>query len=454
MKESQNIEWKSDWRDEYLKWICGFANAQGGKLFIGFDDDGNMAGISNAKELLETIPNKILDILGIMPVVNLFSKEGKEYIEIIVEPYPFPVNYKGQYYYRSGSTKQELKGNNLNSFLLGKVGKRWDGVEIPNITSAELKTDSLQRFRNRALKSKRVDEDVLNDSVDVLLEDLQLIENGFLKRAAILLFHPKPEKFVLGAYIKIGFFKTDDDLVFQDEVHGSLMEQIDKTEDLLKTKYSVYTIDYEGMARVEKPPFPERAIREALLNAIAHKDYSDPTPIQISVYPDHIIFWNPGQLPENWTVETLKIKHASKPFNPAIANTLFRCGDIEAWGRGTIKMINEALLNKSLPPEFSASATEFTTTFYKDVKTSFLAKGINPDLVPIIEYVIENGHITNSVVQKIMNVSKRTASRYLSLLENNYFQKIGETGVGTIYCFRGSSFYNEKGVKKGSKQIV
>lgn len=433
MKESQNIEFKGEWRDEYLKWICGFANAQGGKIYIGFDDNGDVKGIQNAKELLEILPNKILDILGIMPIVNLFSEDGKEYIEIIIEPYPFPVNYKGQYYFRSGSTKQELKGNNLNKFLLGKIGKRWDGVEIPNVTSADLKTESLQRFRNRALKSKRVDEDVLNDSADVLLEDLQLVENGFLKRAAILLFHPNPEKFVAGAYIKIGFFKTDDDLIFQDEVHGSLMEQIDKTEDLLKTKYTAYTIEYEGMARVEKPPFPEKAIREALLNAIAHKDYSDPTPIQISVYSDHIVFWNPGQLPENWTVETLKTKHASKPFNPSIANTLFRCGDIEAWGRGTLKMINEAVLNKSLPPEFSASTTEFTITFYTDVKTAFIAKGINPDLAPIVEYVIENGKITNSDVQRILIVGKRAASRILTELQSSFLVQIGVVGKGTYH---------------------
>lgn len=433
MKENQNTEWKTEWKDEYLKWICGFANAQGGKIYIGVDDKGKITGIKNAKELLEILPNKIIDILGIMPVVNLFSEDRKEYIEMIVEPYPFPVNYKGQYYFRSGSTKQELKGNSLNRFLLGKIGKKWDGVEIPNVTLADLKTEALQRFRNRALKSKRVDEGILNDSADVLLEDLQLIENGFLKRAAILLFHPTPEKFIAGAYIKIGFFKTDDDLLFQDEVHGNLMEQIDKTEDLLKTKYSVYTINYEGMARVEKPPFPEKAIREALLNAIAHKDYSDPPPIQISVYSDHIIFWNPGQLPENWTVETLKTKHASKPFNPAIANTLFRCGDIEAWGRGTLKMINEAVLNKSLPPEFSASPTEFTITFYKDVKTSFLAKGINPDFAQIMEFVIDNGRITNSDVQKILGVEKRAASRILVELQNRFLVQIGVVGKGTYH---------------------
>jgi len=438
MKENQHIEWKLEWKDEYLKWICGFANAYGGKLYIGVDDKGAVLGIPDAKRLLELIPNKTLEILGILVQVNLLIDGNKECLEIITEPYPFPINYKGQYFYRTGSTKQELKGNSLNKFLLEKIGKRWDSVEIPNVKPTDLKEDTFQRFRDKAFKSRRIDEGILNDSVEVLLEDLQLVENGFLKRAAILLFYPRPEKFVPGAYVKIGFFRTDDDLAFQDEIHGNLIEQIDKTEDLLKTKYSVYAIDYEGMSRVEKPPFPEKAIREALLNAIAHKDYSDPSPIQISVYSDHIIFWNPGQLPENWTVETLKTKHASKPFNPAIANALFRCGDIEAWGRGTLKMINEAVQNKSLPPEFYSTATEFRIIFFKDVKTAMEAKGINPDLTPIVEYVIENGKITNTEVQKLLKVSKRTATRYLNELEKIFLKKMGETGVGTAYLIKSS----------------
>ncbi len=89
--------------------------------------------------------------------------------------------------------------------------------------------------------------------------------------------------------------------------------------------------------------YPKDAVREALLNAIAHKDYSGGVPIQISVYVDKIIFWNEGQLPENWTIENLLAKHPSIPYNPDIANALFRSGYIESWGRGTLKMIKECI---------------------------------------------------------------------------------------------------------------
>ena len=87
--------------------------------------------------------------------------------------------------------------------------------------------------------------------------------------------------------------------------------------------------------------YPKDAVREALLNAIAHKEYSGGVPIQISVYTDKIIIWNEGQLPENWTVKNLLEKHASRPYNPDIANALFRSGYIESWGRGTLKIIRE-----------------------------------------------------------------------------------------------------------------
>lgn len=118
MAEKQNIEYKESWRDEYLKWICGFANANGGKIYIGKNDIGEVVGIKDSKKLLEDIPNKTKDILGILVDVDLHQTEKGDFIEISIEAHPYPVNYKGQYHYRSGSTKQELKGAALDKFLL------------------------------------------------------------------------------------------------------------------------------------------------------------------------------------------------------------------------------------------------------------------------------------------------------------------------------------------------
>jgi ATP-dependent DNA helicase RecG len=160
MKENQNIEFKESWRDEYIKWICGFANASGGILVIGKNDKGIVTNVDDTKKLLEDIPNKVRDILGIIVDVNYKTHKNKEFLEIIVEPYPYPVNYKGQYYYRSGSTKQELKGAALDKFLLKKQGKRWDGVPVPQVTIKDFKGDSFETFRAKAAKSNRISEEV------------------------------------------------------------------------------------------------------------------------------------------------------------------------------------------------------------------------------------------------------------------------------------------------------
>lgn len=120
--ENQVIEYKENWKDEYLKWVCGFANAQGGTLYIGVDDDKRVVGVTNAKRLMEDLPNKIVTTMGIVPDVNLLNRDGKDYIQIEVEPSNIPIAYKGQYHYRTGATKQELKGVALQQFLMRKMG--------------------------------------------------------------------------------------------------------------------------------------------------------------------------------------------------------------------------------------------------------------------------------------------------------------------------------------------
>jgi ATP-dependent DNA helicase RecG len=439
MSETQNIEYKSSWRDEYLKWICGFANANGGTIFIGKDDSGNVVGISDSKRLMEEIPNKVKDTLGILVDVNLHESKQGEFIEIVVEPYPYPVNYKGQYHVRSGSTKQELKGAALDKFLLQKKGKRWDGVPVPKVSVKDLKQETFEFFRKRAFKSQRIDEDSLTDSNEHLIENLQLKEGEYLKRASVLLFHSNPEKFVTGAYIKIGYFQSDDDLKFQDEIHGNLFEQIEKAMDLLFTKYIKAEISYEGINRVEKFEYPKEAVREALLNAIAHKDYSGGVPIQISVYSDKIIFWNEGQLPENWTVKTLLEKHASRPYNPDIANALFRSGYIESWGRGTIKIIKECKKAGIPEPVFSYNSSDISVEFRKDIYNEKYLQSLdlNERQVKALLFTKDKGKITNSEYQTLNNCSRNTASNDLTeLVDKELLKPSGQKGAGAFYTLK------------------
>lgn len=97
MKENQNVEYKQIWRDEYLRWVCAFANTTGGVMYIGVADDGKVIGLDNAQELVNMIPHKIKDYLGILVETSIKKKKNKEYLSIVVEPHPYPVNLRGRY---------------------------------------------------------------------------------------------------------------------------------------------------------------------------------------------------------------------------------------------------------------------------------------------------------------------------------------------------------------------
>ncbi len=422
MTENQNTEWKEVWRDEYLKWICGFANATGGVLAIGKNDQGDVVGVSNAQKLLEDIPNKVRDVLGIVVDVNLHSENNLSILEIRVDAHPYPVSYKGEYHYRSGSTRQQLKGTALDAFLLRKHGLRWDAVPVPNISLSDCSHSAFQMFREKAARGGRISEEVLEDADLALLENLQLIEGERLKRAATLLFHDDPEKFVTGAYIKLGFFVSDDELRFQDEIHGNLFYQVDKTIETLFAKYLKAYITYEGIQRVERFLFPPLALREALLNAVVHKDYATGIPIQISVYDDKIIIWNAGQLPENWTLDHLRSKHPSIPYNPLIANTFFRSGYIESWGRGIEKIHRECLEWGIAEPDYDYSMTGLMLSFEansEQISTAGQKMSVEmPVKTPdkILAVLADTPDVSLSELAYIVEKSVRTVERVVAKL--------------------------------------
>lgn len=421
--ENQNIEYKEGWRDEYIKWICGFANSKGGDMFIGVDDKGNVVGIQNAKKLSEDLPNKIKDILGILVDIDILEEKEKTYIKINVDAYPYPVSYKGNYYIRIGATNQELKGATLDKFLLQKQGLKWDGTPEPYTKLENLSEQSFDIFKNRASETQRVDENIQKYSNDEVLDKLNLyMPNGMLKKAAVLLFHPRPDKIFTGASIKIGFFRTDDDLAYQDEILGSLFEQVDKVMDLLQTKYLSAKIEYQGLQRKETLPIPIEALREAVLNAIIHKDYSSGIPIQISVYDNKLMIWNEGELPQDWTVAKLKIKHPSRPYNPDIANAFFRAGLIESWGRGTIKIINEMRKAQLPAPNFKYDDSGFYIIF------SFGKVDLEKQILDLIS---ENTKITVVKLAEILETNDKKIKRTLKELQDKkLLERIGTNRSG------------------------
>lgn len=263
-QESQETEWKWSWQDEYLKWLCGYANTDGGTLIIGVNDDGYVVGLEDSKALLEGLPNKITDKLGIIANVNILTAmqgtnlrygadvpkkvasrlvnqyacglissnsdpetdpkhkalvkleeetpiwpatDGTmEYIEIYVQRYPFAISCDGKYYKRSGSTLHELNGFELQNFLLERASLTWDAVPVPGVEISDLSKEALDLFRRKAIRNGRMKDSDASISDETLLRNLKLIEKNQLLRAAVMMFHPDPEQFVTGACIKIAFF--------------------------------------------------------------------------------------------------------------------------------------------------------------------------------------------------------------------------------------------------------
>ena len=348
-RESQNVEYKGNWHDEYLKWICGFANAQGAVMYFGVDNDHEVVGLENVDRLMEDIPNKIVTTMGIVVDVNLLEQDGLEYIEVVIEPSNIPINYRGKYYYRSGSTMQELRGPALQQFVLKKMGRSWDDVTNDHAKIDDIDRDAIDYFLRKGIDAQRIPEDQRNSSTVDVLSSLGLVDDdGGLKNAAILLFGKKPQKFFPSAQFKIGRFGRDEaDLMFQDVIEGNIIQMGDRVMDILQAKYLVSPVRFEGMQRYEKLEIPKEAMREILYNAIAHKDYTGPD-IQMHVYDDHLEIWNEGELPMGYSQETLYGNHSSKPRNLNIANTFFKAGFIDTWGRG-YKKIREGFEPAGIP---------------------------------------------------------------------------------------------------------
>lgn len=432
-QESQTIEWKWTWQEDYLKWLCGYANTDGGILNIGVNDDGYVVGVEDSKKMLEALPNKINDRLGIIASVQVHSVYGaenihyggsvprsvadklinqyatgvvnidalsaddkkyrtldkiykenriwenadgyREYISIEIIKYPFAISYEGKYYKRSGSTLHELNGFELQNFLLERAGKTWDAVPIPGITVEDLSKTAIDEFRKKAVRSGRMSEVEVDIDDETLLRNLKLYDGKYLTRAAVLLFHPEPELFATGAYIKIGYFakvgafgdnsEIIEDLQYQDIIDGPLILQVDKSIDILFSKYFRGLIDYEGVQRIETHMLTRGIVRELLLNAINHKDYATGVPIQVSVYEDKIAIFNMGEWSKRVPTDmSIYEKHESVPHNPKIADVSFRSGDVESWGRGFLKIKAECKKTNAELPMIDASCGGVSVTAY------------------------------------------------------------------------------------------
>ncbi len=359
--ESLDTVWKESWKDELLKTICAFANTGGGTLTIGVDDEGRIVGIDDPDSLLRQMLETIRSKLGIIPFFRLDTAEVPFTITILVQKSPRMINLDGKFYIRSGGKTLLMPGLDLEAPMKVHPDNSWTDAPVPDVSVSQLSREAIQGFKKMGSDAGRLSAEEADLDPAALLEKLGLLKDGMLTRAAILLFHPSPGKLLGPVSVKIGLFEGSE-LLYQDEVCGPLIFTANRAIELIKTKYTIKPITYDGIIRIEHSPYPEPAIREALMNAIVHNEYSCHIPIQVKVTRESLTICNEGGLPIGWTVDTLKGQHSSHLRNPLLADAFYRAGLIGSAGRGIGEIMSQFEDRQEFEPVFE-SGPGFSVTF-------------------------------------------------------------------------------------------
>lgn len=329
--ENQNIEFKESWNDEYLRWICGFSNAQGGKIYIGIDDNGNIVGINNIKKLLEDIPNKISSSLGITCDVNQKTKNNKDYIEIIIRKTNHLINYHGHYYYRSGSVRKEIVGHELNKLLLKESGFSYDlldsNIDFNDVSFSYL----IKQYKEKTGKQ-------FNKNTD--FESFLLVnKEGKLTNAGALIADEGKvyqSRIFATRWNGLEMNNTRLDALDSYEHRDGLLQLLDYGKQFIKKNSKVGFKKAVG-GRINLPDYPEKAIEEALVNALIHRDYLVPgAEIHIDMYDDRLEISNPGGMYDDGVPiqDRDPRRIASRTRNPVIADIFDRLNYMERRGSG------------------------------------------------------------------------------------------------------------------------
>ena len=430
--ENNNIEWKANWKREYLKEVSAFSNSKtGGVLRIGVSDDGKVTGVDRPKATLKDVSDTTINKLGIYPDISL--DESTKVISVIVSPSPIPLDIDGKYYVRMGNTTQELKGRAKDRFLAERLRISWMDLPVDGSDISQLDKIALDIFRKMAAKKGTISEENLNVSDEELLTKLGLMIKGKLTRTAILLFHHDPDSVFDGSFVKIGMFDGSE-LLYQDWISCPLILMPDKVMDILKTKYMKWIVTYEGIRRIDNEPYPKNSLRECVLNMVMHNDYSSRIPMQIRVWDEEkIMISDHGSMPVDWTMDMLLSSHVSVPFNPTLAKAFAFAGHVETWGRGIERIMDGYGDKPDMKPEFRVHSTSFSVTL----------KNRNVGLVPG-----ETDTERERRVQKPINVEGLTSTDmevYRMIAERRY------TTAEEVAAFVGSS---AKTVRRSTDKLL
>lgn len=432
--ESQSFEFKQSLglKEEIGETVSAFSNTNDGVILIGISDSGEVIGLELGDKTLEDLANyiRINTDPEIFPQIETHRIGDKDIIEIrIKESKEKPVFFKNHAFKRVGRTNQEISAGEIRK--LAREERRMLSFDEEICKDASLKDideEKVKEFLKTASYERRLELDT-KISASEALERLGLAREEKLTNAAVLLFGKNPQKIFPQAKIKCGRFKGIKPLefidmkVFAGNIIGQRENAIEFVKEHIKMEAKIV-----GIERVERWEYPLEAIREAITNAICHRDYGIKSDAQTRIFDDRIEIWGCGPLPEPLTTEDLKREHKSILRNPLIGKSFFLIKFIEEWGTGTNRII-EWCKEYNLPePLFEEVAGSLVVTLRKKPGEEFLReKGLNERQIKAVIYVIEKQTITNKEYQELFTVSKRTATSDLSdLVNKEIFKKIGK----------------------------
>jgi ATP-dependent DNA helicase RecG len=419
--EGTMVEFKQEDSKEFYRSLAALANGPGGVVLLGVTDAKEISGFrctdKSIRELTETIVNK----LQIHPTITPIEIDGRDIVRIDVRPSRTPISLNGRYPKRVGNTTRDMLPDELKDFFLASI--QWDA--LPNeIPLSAIHEPTVRMFLSLAQQNGRLNVTAPNEPVELVLGRLGLIRDGMLTNAAVLLFGERPQELFPAATTRVGRFRTETEIAGDRWIDGNLFVQLSKGEEAIREFIIVrYEISEKamrtGLARREIWDYPLVALREALVNALVHRDYlRQNQQTVIKVYDDRIWFYNPGGLPNGLTVERLLAEPQSIPRNPLIAKVMYLAGSIEQYGTGMARII-EASGDAGLPrPTISESAQNFSLILKKELfpTARLRGMGLSDRQIMAVDRIKSRGSLTSGEYQELISRSKRVAYMELTYL--------------------------------------
>jgi len=449
--ESETVEFKKSLSElkEIIKTISAFANTKGGRIFVGVSNYGKALGVEIGKDTVERLVNQIIQNTDpkVHPRTTVEKIDEKQIIIIKVkESSDHLVLAFGRPYRRVGKSTLQVSKDEYERIILEKHKDKlyFDSQICKEATLADIDKEKINWFLKTAKAERNLNIDYSTSSVEAL-KRLNLLIDNKPTNTAILMFGKNPQRFFIQSEIRCARFKgikAVKPFIDMKVIDGSIYEQIDQTEKfiLFNIKKAAW-IEPGKIERQEKWEYPLDAIREAIINAIAHRDYNSSANVHISIFDDRIEIWNPGKLPPPLTPKNLKEEHKSIPVNPSLANLLFFIKYIERWGTGTNDIIKWCREEGLPEPIFKEVTGGFAVVLRKfQIPENLELLELNERQMKAIEYISQKNRITNNEYRKLFpGITDRTVLNDLrDMVKKGILVKVGKT-KNTFYQFRNNS---------------